>query len=397
MTPRTKRRKAWTFRSSRSRSCANRATTWCRPFSPRPTKAARKAQQIKTLEAQIKGLQESLEAYKAAETHRALQEAIAGELKAAGLDPANKTHCSQVFLEDLHATADPVRRKAKIDDRKALVGGAGTVVAPSTGSPLQETRDGPAIPPATAPLAQRLATIREVTKSRSRKRRDTGDADDTENPRCPVSLTFPCFPFPTPILQLNQPTSFQETFTCHPLPDTFRGDCQPTAVKCDPNYPIEVGDLLFLETRQRALPGRPARWSTRQPGPEPGGVSRRVPGRGLAEERPAGQRDRAAEQHDQPQPGQHHRMRHGGPLPLPVPGDRLRARPVGRPVNTSDRRLSRTSRWLPSANGLAGHRPRGPAADEIGVSLTQVIVQIESTVFGGGAQTPVAGSSSGAV
>ncbi|MGA2257762.1 MAG: hypothetical protein ABSG53_24125, partial [Thermoguttaceae bacterium] len=25
------------------------------------------------------------------------------------------------------------------------------------------------------------------------------------------------------------------------------GDCKPTAVKCDPNYPIEVGDLLFLE------------------------------------------------------------------------------------------------------------------------------------------------------
>ena len=25
------------------------------------------------------------------------------------------------------------------------------------------------------------------------------------------------------------------------------GDCKPIAVKCDPNYPIEVGDLLFLE------------------------------------------------------------------------------------------------------------------------------------------------------
>jgi hypothetical protein len=38
-----------------------------------------------------------------------------------------------------------------------------------------------------------------------------------------------------------------------------------------------------------------------------------------------------------------------------------------------------------------------PAADEIGVSLTQVIVQIESTVMGGGAQSAVPGSSSGAV
>ena len=25
------------------------------------------------------------------------------------------------------------------------------------------------------------------------------------------------------------------------------GDCRPTPVKCDPGYPIEVGDLLFLE------------------------------------------------------------------------------------------------------------------------------------------------------
>ncbi len=25
------------------------------------------------------------------------------------------------------------------------------------------------------------------------------------------------------------------------------GDCRPIAVKCDPSYPIEIGDLLFLE------------------------------------------------------------------------------------------------------------------------------------------------------
>jgi hypothetical protein len=113
---------------------------------------------VKTLEAQIKTLQESLDGYQAAEAQRALQAAIAGELKAAGLDPADKTHCSAVFLEDLHATADPARRKAKIDDRKSLVHGTRTgSPAPSTGLPMQEATDGPAIPPATAPLSQRVA------------------------------------------------------------------------------------------------------------------------------------------------------------------------------------------------------------------------------------------------
>ncbi len=114
-------------------------------------------QRSKALEAQIKTLQEALDGYQAAEISRALQESIADELKAAGLDPADKTHCSQVFLEDLHATADPLRRKAMIDDRKQLVGMARTIAAPNTGLPLQETHDGLPIPPANAPLSQRLA------------------------------------------------------------------------------------------------------------------------------------------------------------------------------------------------------------------------------------------------
>ncbi len=113
-------------------------------------------EKIKALEAHIKTLQEALDGYQAAEARRALQEAIAGELKAAGLDPADKTQLSEVFLEDLHATADPVRRKAKIDDRKQLVLSR-SAVAPTTGSPLQEAHDGAAIPPASAPLAQRIA------------------------------------------------------------------------------------------------------------------------------------------------------------------------------------------------------------------------------------------------
>ena len=73
---------------------------------------------------ELKALQEELKVLRAEKAARTLQEAIVGELKAAGLDPANKAHCSEVFLEDLRATAEPDRRKAKIDDRKTLVAAA---------------------------------------------------------------------------------------------------------------------------------------------------------------------------------------------------------------------------------------------------------------------------------
>lgn len=124
---------------------------------------ANEGQKITALESQIKTLQESLDGYKAAEAKRTLQESIVGELKAAGLDPANKVHVSDVFLEDLAATEDTARRAAKIADRKAVVGAspatktpAGSAV-PVTMSPLQESTDGLPIPPASAPLSQRLA------------------------------------------------------------------------------------------------------------------------------------------------------------------------------------------------------------------------------------------------
>ena len=116
------------------------------------------SKKFKALEDQLKTLQEALDGYKTADAKRALQEAIAGELKAAGLDSSNKTQCSDVFMEDLTATTDAARRKAKIDDRKALVtaaAGRTPPAAPSTGSPLQE--GDASLPPATAPLAQRLA------------------------------------------------------------------------------------------------------------------------------------------------------------------------------------------------------------------------------------------------
>jgi len=103
---------------------------------------------------ELKTLQEELKTLKQEKAARELQEAIAGELKAAGLDPANKTQSSDVFLEDLAATADAGKRAAKIADRKQLVASS---PAPFSPAPMQEATDSAAIPPVTAPLSQRLA------------------------------------------------------------------------------------------------------------------------------------------------------------------------------------------------------------------------------------------------
>lgn len=86
---------------------------------------------------------------------RQLDEAITGQLRAAGLDPANKLHCSEVFLEELRGTAEAARRQVKIDDRRALLAAARPASsAPTTGSvALLEALDAR---PAGATLAERV-------------------------------------------------------------------------------------------------------------------------------------------------------------------------------------------------------------------------------------------------
>ena len=145
---------------------------------------------VKSLESQVKALQESIDGYKAKEAAKILQEAIAGELKAAGLDPANKTQVSDIFMEDLLGTSDTGKRAAKIVDRKSLVAAGGRrgdafagapsrgphpgVVALPCSNPLQESADGagPAIPPATAPLTAALRAVagRAASAAAARKR-----------------------------------------------------------------------------------------------------------------------------------------------------------------------------------------------------------------------------------
>ena len=115
------------------------------------------------------------------------------------------------------------------------------------------------------------------------------------------------------------------------------GDTNPMPVLCDPNYPIEVGDLLFREPSNNLARPASAMVNQGSADPQPAGVPRPVPGRGLAEERRAARRDRAAEQHDQPQPGQ--RDRSAPPRAFsssPGRGHRLQRRRLGRrrPNNT---------------------------------------------------------------
>ena len=84
---------------------------------------------------ELRRLRETVRALATEQAARHLHEAIDSQLKAAGLDPANRVHCSEVFLEDLRGTADAAVRHAKIDDRRALVAAARpSSSAPTTGS-----------------------------------------------------------------------------------------------------------------------------------------------------------------------------------------------------------------------------------------------------------------------
>ena len=164
------------------------------------------------------------------------------------------------------------------------------------------------------------------------------------------------------------------------------GDCNPTAVKCDPNYPIEVGDLLFLEpSNNLARPAR--RWSTRAARPEPGRVPRRVPGRGLAEERPADRtrpcRLNSTINHS---PANVIECATAGRFLFPCAATAWNAGElVGAGQQQRQHGAAEPVRERPSPTPRLAIGRAAPAADEIGVSLTQVIVQIESTVMGGGA------------
>lgn len=90
-----------------------------------------------TLHQQIALLKQQLEQFQGKERLAQLQESINSQLAAAGLDPQNKSHVSELFAKQLLATESEQDRAALIQDRAALVGtsmpapqpqGAGTPV-----------------------------------------------------------------------------------------------------------------------------------------------------------------------------------------------------------------------------------------------------------------------------
>lgn len=104
---------------------------------------------------ELRRLRETVETLRAEQAARQLDDALAEQLQAAGLDPANALHCSAVFMEDLRGTADAAARQAKIADRRAMLAAArASAAAPTTGSvALQEALDASHN---AAPLAERV-------------------------------------------------------------------------------------------------------------------------------------------------------------------------------------------------------------------------------------------------
>ena len=176
------------------------------------------------------------------------------------------------------------------------------------------------------------------------------------------------------------------------------GDCKPIAAKCDPNYPIEVGDLLFVEPTNNLA--RPASALVNQGSEALNQGALHDTFLGVALQKNGAQS--------------------GESLPLNstvnhVPANTIEVATAGRFLFSCAATAWQTGGLVGGANNAGGTALQNqtvkgpvantslaigravPAADEIGVSLTQVIVQIESTIMGGGAQTPVAGSSSGVV
>jgi hypothetical protein len=175
------------------------------------------------------------------------------------------------------------------------------------------------------------------------------------------------------------------------------GDCKPTAVKCDPSYPIEIGDLLFLEPSNNLA--RPASAMLNQGSLALNQGAFHDVFLGVALQKNGLQTNEVVPLNSQisHSPANVIECATAGRFLFPCaatawnPGNLVG--PVNNAANTA---LQNQSVGSVASTALSIGRA-APAADEIGVSLTQVIVQIESTIMGGGAQNAVVGSSSGAV
>jgi hypothetical protein len=175
------------------------------------------------------------------------------------------------------------------------------------------------------------------------------------------------------------------------------GDCRPIAVKCDPSYPIEVGDLLFLEPSNSLA--RPASAMLNQGSQALNQGAFHDVFLGVALQKNGLQTNETVPLNStiSHSPANVIECATAGRFLFPCAATAWNPGNLVGPVNNAgNTALQNQAVASVAAAGLSVGRA-APAADEIGVSLTQVIVQIESTVMGGGAQNLVAGSSSGPV
>lgn len=94
--------------------------------------------EAKAREAQLKSLEEEIASLKEEKAKHERESKIREELAEAGLDPANKTAVSDLFLESLRAEPDAEKRKRLAEDRAVLVKQAGR--AGNAGGPKSDSR-----------------------------------------------------------------------------------------------------------------------------------------------------------------------------------------------------------------------------------------------------------------
>jgi hypothetical protein len=175
------------------------------------------------------------------------------------------------------------------------------------------------------------------------------------------------------------------------------GDCRPIAVKCDANYPIEVGDLLFLEPSNNLA--RPASALVNQGSQALNQGAFHDVFLGVALQKNGLQPNESVPLNStiSHSPANTIECATAGRFLFPCAATTWNPGSLVGPVNNAGNTGLQDQVVGSVANTSLSIGRAAPAADEIGVSLTQVIVQIESTIMGGGAQNAVAGSSSGAV
>ncbi len=173
------------------------------------------------------------------------------------------------------------------------------------------------------------------------------------------------------------------------------GDCKPTAVKCDPSYPIEVGDLLFLEPSNNLA--RPASAMLNQGSQAANQGEFHTAFLGVALQKNGLQTNETVPLHStlDHSPANTIEIATAGRFLYPCAATAWQPGGLVGPVNNSGGTALQNQSVASAADVAHSIGRAAPAADEIGVSLTQVVVQIESTIMSGGAQPTTSSGSSG--